>query len=348
MSTEDGEPADIEPAVLPTLAEVLAGGVPQTGIRTISGFWRRFIAFVLDVIVLGIAGQLTALALASVLFEIGPYARIPGQLLVFLYFALMDSSLGDGKTVGKRMMRIAVRDARGQPIGIGRSMLRTSIWLIPQTLNGWNLSLLVTPIGASIATLIVFGVGGAVIATMIFNRRSRPGLHDMLTHTYVLHLEGMPVDSLPPASRRQWILSGVMLSLAVAVIVVGYIIWPHFKTKLEPITNLQHTLETDSRFFSVGVADQTFFGQSKKRHLLRINVWVKGVPTESQRTKLMNDIARQAVRVRQADQYDLLRIELTSAYDFGIASGFKTSYDGETVNTWRERIRKSSTSGAVR
>jgi uncharacterized RDD family membrane protein YckC len=339
MSTADGEAENIDSAVRPTLAEVLASGVPKTGIREPAGFWRRFSAFLLDVIILAIAGQVIALALSSVLFELGPYARIPGQFLALLYFGLMDSFVGNGQTLGKRLVGVGVRNAEGQPIGIGRSMLRTLIWLVPETMNGWSAPVMSNPIVGAITTVMVAGVGGAVVTTMIFNRRSRQGLHDMLTDTYVLRVGGMPVAALPKASRRQWILSGAMMSFSVLLIIGLWILAPRImQSNLERITNLQNALESDRRFFTAGVIDETFYDQ-KRTHMLRLNVWIKGLPQESTRTVVMNEIAGLALtKVRDIDRFDLVRIDLNSAYDFGIAWGNTSHYDAETVRTWRERV----------
>jgi uncharacterized RDD family membrane protein YckC len=340
--TADGEAVESNPAAPLSLAEVLAGGAQPTGIPPISGFWRRLTAFLLDGIFLGIAGQLLALSMSSVLFEIGPYGRIAGQFLALLYFALLNSSIGGGQTLGKRVMRIAVRNGDGQEISVGRSMLRTSIWIIPATLNGLRIPLINNPIAGSVATVILFGIGGAVVVTMLFNRRSRQGLHDMLTHTYVLHLGGIHVDALPTASRRQWIVSGVMVSIAVAAIIAGVIFGPRLLTRLQPIGVLQHAIEADSRFFEVGVSDQTIFGGRERHHVLLINVWLKGLSTDDERNSIMNDIAREALTMPDVDRYDLIRINLESAYDLGIAWGRSGHFDGETVSTWRGRVASSS------
>jgi uncharacterized RDD family membrane protein YckC len=340
MTTADGEPENIDSAVRPTLAEVLSRGVPQTSIWETSGFWRRFGAFIVDGIILTVAGQLIALALSSVLFELGPYARIPGQLVALLYFGLLDSFIGNGQTLGKRLVGVSVRNSDGQPIGIGRSILRTSIWLVPETLNGWNAPVMDHWIAGAIATVMVLGIGGAVVATMIFNRRSGQGLHDMLTHTYVLRLGGMPVATLPKASRRQWILSGAMVSLSVLMLIGVWIVAPRIiQSRLEPIANLQQALDDDSRFFTAGAVDETFVGASNRTHLLRIEVWMKGLPEERTRTVIMNDVAGLALtKVRDIDRFNLIRIELNSRYDFGMAWGNSNHSDAETVSTWRERV----------
>lgn len=312
---------------------------PLFTIPPVSGFWRRFAAFLLDGMLLGIVGQVLGWSMSSVWFQLGPYGRIVGQLVALAYFGLMDSSLAGGQTLGKRALRVAVRDAEGQPIGVGRSMLRTLVWLIPVTLNGWALPEMTNPIVSWVTGVILFGVGGAVLVTMVFNRRSRQGLQDMLTRTYVLHLGGQPVEALPVAARIQWVLSCAMLVLAVVVAGVSGLLVSQAGSPLQQVLALQKTLQQDNRFFSSSVFDQTFYesdGQTSRA--LRIQVWYRGVPTESQRSAVMNDVARAALTVKDVDSYDLVRIDVTSAYDLGFATGYLTYGDGQPASTWRERV----------
>jgi len=323
MSTTEGESESSAHEAAPlTLAEVLSKGAePIFRLHPIAGFWRRFLAFLVDCIVLGVVGQVLAWSIPSMLFEIGPYGRIGGQAIALLYLGLMNSWVGGGQTLGKRVLSAAVRDAEGKPIGIGRSIVRSSIWIVPGVLNGWSIPLMSNPVVAFVAVLVVFGIGGAVIATMVFNRQTRQGLHDMLTHTYVLRLDGEPVEALPATPRGQWVLSGVIFSVALTLVTMGIFFRPLLEAKLQPVSGLQRTLMTDRRFFTVGVTDSTVFVEHKKNRVLQIKIWCKGEPSEPTQTAMMNDIARTALTLRDIDRYDLVRIELTSAYDLGIAAG---------------------------
>ena len=54
----------------------------------IAGFWRRFLAWLIDSILLGLIGQLIGISFSSVLFSIGPYGRLIG--LLFGTLAIVD------------------------------------------------------------------------------------------------------------------------------------------------------------------------------------------------------------------------------------------------------------------
>jgi hypothetical protein len=187
------------------------------------------------------------------------------------------------------------------------------------------------PIVAPILVIIMCGVGGAVVLTMLFNRQSRQGFHDMLTHTYVIYLRGTPVEALPLPQRRQWIPVGVAMFLTVVGTIVATVFSP-------PKTELEHVLEMDGRFFSVSVSSLTTYADRKTTRSLEIDGWVKGELTDDERTAVINDIARRALTMRDIAGYDQMKIDVDSAYDFGFASGHRNRWDSETIVAWRDRV----------
>ena len=307
----------------------------------ISGFWRRWLALMIDGLLLGVAGQVLGWSMSSLWLEIGPYGRMVGLAVSLIYFGVMGARAGGGATIGKRMMGIAVRGKDGQPIGILRSIGRTSIWVVPMILNGWALPILSNPIVARVAGVILFGIGGAVLLTVVFNRRTRQGLHDLLAGTYVLHLNADPVAALPVAGRAPWILTAVMVAIAVVLSSVGDRLLLRMAPSLENLLALQRKLESDGRFFSVSVLDQTVYKNGDQTDsVLQIHVWYRGVPSDATRTEVMNEIAATALSSLDVEKFDLVRIEIESKYELGIASGRLTHGEGQPVGTWRERIAK--------
>lgn len=304
----------------------------------ISGFRRRLAAFSIDVIVLGIVGQVLGWSLSSIWFRVGPYGRFVGLIVGLLYFGFMGSSFAGGQTLGKRLLGLAVRDRDGNSIPLRRSMLRTLVWIVPLTLNGLEIPLMENTIAASIASVVVLGVGGAIVVTMVFNRKRGQGLHDLLMDTFVLRLGGQPVESLPISSRFQWKLSAGIVAAALLLSGAGFLLTSRFET-LQQMMELHRLLQSDNRFFSVVVNDGTFYSRGGQTRSLQIRVWCKGVPSDVARTSAMNSVAKIALAMPDVQRYDLISIDTMSAFDLGIASGHVSQHDGETVNTWRERLR---------
>jgi len=98
-----------------------------------AGFWRRFVAYIIDMLVLwGVVGGGMWLLVPGFLFIPGPLGAVflTGVLLLlaaasvvpFLYFWLMTAFLG--QTLGKMALGIRVVNRAGQPPGLGWAFLR--------------------------------------------------------------------------------------------------------------------------------------------------------------------------------------------------------------------------------
>lgn len=116
--------------------------VPQRPLVQYAGFWRRFVAHIIDQILIGIVAfmlfipglALFGIGLGSGMIEESPsaigfiLAAIAAYLaaivlivvLQWLYFALMESSARQA-TLGKQVLGIVVTDLNGQKISFGRA-----------------------------------------------------------------------------------------------------------------------------------------------------------------------------------------------------------------------------------
>jgi uncharacterized RDD family membrane protein YckC len=164
------------PETNPYSAPQSAVGVTNMGQRSsflgYAGFWRRFAAFFIDNIIMGIAGGILGaiVGMAAVSSGNAPGGQIsPGlsagvQLLSFLmqlvYFAGMESSSSQA-TLGKLALGIKVVDLHGWRITFGRAI-------------GRNL--------ARILSAIILGIGYIMAA---FTERKQ-ALHDMMAGTLVV------------------------------------------------------------------------------------------------------------------------------------------------------------------
>jgi uncharacterized RDD family membrane protein YckC len=145
-----------------------------------AGFWLRFVAFIIDAIVLGFAGWIVMLPFAASLGmrqtfmgfrPISPEELLPllgalfkimimRTILHWLYFALMESSAWQG-TLGKKALGLEVTDLEGRRISFGRATGRFFAKII--------------------SSLILF-----VGYIMIGFTEKKQGLHDMIAGTLVI------------------------------------------------------------------------------------------------------------------------------------------------------------------
>jgi len=80
----------------------------------------------------------------------------------------------------------------GEPLELVKSFLRYTILGVPFFLNNSHLppQLLASWIG-TLFSVLVFGFGGSIIYLIIFNRRTRQSLHDLIVGSYVVK-SGVP------------------------------------------------------------------------------------------------------------------------------------------------------------
>jgi uncharacterized RDD family membrane protein YckC len=126
-----------------------------------SGFWRRFVAYVIDNILLSVIFGLLALVLGGIAGDggvIGAYAL--GAIGWLVYYAAMESSSNQA-TVGKIALGIQVTDLEGNRISFGKAL-------------GRNL--------AKILSALIFYIGFIMAA---FTAKKQ-ALHDMIAGTLVV------------------------------------------------------------------------------------------------------------------------------------------------------------------
>src|SRR4051812_30504577 len=102
----------------------------------LAGVWRRLGAFVLDG--LGGGGPLLFLGFAAYDWAValGQAGRALGFAVALAYFGALNSTLGGGQTLGKRLLGLRVVDRQGQRITLPRSLLRCLVLWVPWFLNG--------------------------------------------------------------------------------------------------------------------------------------------------------------------------------------------------------------------
>lgn len=147
-----------------------------------AGFWRRFAAYVVDMILLGTVEGAVFFGILSMQpadLDAVRNAALAGGLLGWAYFALMESSPLRA-TVGKLAIGIWVGDGHGDPISFTRASVR--YWL--KTLSSWSL-----------------GIGYVIAA---FTPRKQ-ALHDLLAGTLVLRAIPQAVDtSITSLPAERW------------------------------------------------------------------------------------------------------------------------------------------------
>ena len=132
-----------------------------------AGFWRRFVAYLIDSILLSVVTFLLLLLLGAIADDAGAViAYIIATVGWFLYFAYFESSANQA-TVGKTALGIQVTDVNGARLSFGKAL-------------GRNL--------AKILSALILYIGFIMAA---FTAKKQ-ALHDMIAGTLVVKKGAAP------------------------------------------------------------------------------------------------------------------------------------------------------------
>jgi uncharacterized RDD family membrane protein YckC len=233
-------------------------------ITPIAGLWRRLAAFVIDCLILGVPAMLAGLALLRWVASLGQAGRLIGFVVALLYFGLLDSRLGGGRTLGKRLLGIRVTDCGGNALSPIRSALRFLVIAIPYFLNrpfdvdaasAGSLWILLAGL-EWLRLFVVFGGLGAIIYLFIFNRRTRQSLQDLAVGSFVVRGPPVAVPIGFSTPRLHLIITSLWLALALIAPGVGLIWLTHESSVAEstkPLVELQAAIKTHPGLRQVGV-----------------------------------------------------------------------------------------------
>ena len=291
-------------------------------LKWISGFWRRIGALFIDSLILGLVGLILGLFLESTFVQMGAWGRLVGFLIALIYFAVMNSSISGGQTIGKKALKLRVVDSTNAPIGIGRSALRYFILAIPFSLNGAQfsnemmLSFLMYPL-----SLVIFGGLLSILYLYIFNRVTRQSLHDLAVGTFVVNAN---VEKQEPGNvwKSHLIIVAVLfLSAAIVPALTTHLVQSEpFKDMLsvqsalsnEPNVAYATILSGSSTFSSTNDQTKTTTYVSSQVFLESDNVG------DAELARRLASIV--IANYPEALEKDVIQITLTYGYDIGIAS----------------------------
>ena len=316
--------------------------------RSIAGFWRRLLAFIVDWLILGAGGYVSGLFLFEFYVHLGLWGRLFGFAVALAYFGIFNSSAGGGRTVGKRIFRIEVVDKEGSHISILRSMIRYSVLGVPFSLN---LLLMPARVGQSLfgylMGILVLTLLGAIVYLYIFNRRSRQSLHDLVAGTYVVrrHPEG-PVAA-PPLWKPHLIVLTTWLAVVSAymVFLAPMFLGGAFLAEIVPVQRTIESLE-DVHVAAVMVGKRTAMPPGGTR----VTSYVEATVTLKQRPEDRDKAAMRVAAVvletyARIAQMDFLAVTVRYGFDIGIASSWRGQTVQFSLEEWRYILQPDQEAG---
>lgn len=216
----------------------------QTGIsrikRSISGFWRRIIAFLVDCIILSTFGTGLMLLFDSIFMQMGGSGSLVVFFVFVFYFGLLNSSIGGGQTLGKKLLEIRVVNVRGKNITLIRAMVRAAILGIFFCLSAIHF-LLVSDDIILINSLLYIVIGAGIIYFYLFNYSTRQSLHDLISGSFVVEAAATDIAIRLTVQRKHYLI----YSLLTVVLVMGSLYFNSMYFEDSPMSNnnLQNELK---------------------------------------------------------------------------------------------------------
>ena len=192
----------------------------ETKVQPICSFWGRLLALGVDLGLLFMVGSLLGMLFEDRLAQLGVWGRLVGFALVVFYFGLLNSRMGQGQTLGKRLLRVRVVDAKGELISLGRSLLRAvilgAIFLLDSSMAGGNW----------VVYGIVLALWLGLIYWYVFNRGTRQSLHDLVVGTYVVRDEAAGPVSLGRPGRLHFVGFSILIAIGIGCHIGLYLYSP--------------------------------------------------------------------------------------------------------------------------
>ncbi|HEX6636467.1 MAG TPA: RDD family protein [Steroidobacteraceae bacterium] len=291
-----------------------------------AGIWRRLGAFAIDCVLIGLVGVLAGTVLYDTLVNLGGWGRLLGFVIGLAYFGPLNSRLGGGQTLGKRLLGIKVIGADGAPLPLPRSLLRYAVIGTPWFLNGapYPPDLLMSPV-IYVLSLAIFGLGLSTIYLFFFNRPTRRALHDLVAGSYVVRAEGAGRVAEVPLWRTHRVL--------VAVIFVAAAITPLITSRLATRGSFAGIMQTfravsaEPGITHAQVNKGWSSGSNGRVTYLQITAFLAEPRLDD--AELARRLARTAIEADpSALKLQVLRVLLVYGYDIGIASAHRSrAYD---------------------
>ncbi|NYE63125.1 putative RDD family membrane protein YckC [Duganella sp. 1224] len=297
---------------------------------TSARLWRRAVAFVLDFALLGIVGAIAGACLYEPLTVLGPWGRVLGFAIATAYFGVSQSHVGDGQSLGMKVLGLRVVTASGTPLSVGASLLRAGIFCLsyflgslPSAFSGLNAWV------ASALSMLIFGVGACSTYLLIFNRKTRQTLHDLAVGAFVVNDARGPL-ALP--TERVWRGHAAIVTAAlVAFCVAG--VWMALPGSLGDMLRVRQAVMS-----LPGVSNASVMLNYGPQNARTLSVTAVTDASAQNPEALARRVAKAALEnYANVDQMKTVTVTLSSGFDIGIAQVWRSVNYVRTPREWRAR-----------
>lgn len=294
--------------------------------------WRRLGAFMADVFLLGLVGIIAGYFLFDMLVDLGGWGRALGFLVALAYFATLNSRIGNGQTLGKRLLHVKVVGADGAPLPFSRAALRFAVLGIAWFINGaWFSAGVLESAWIYPLAVAVFGVGLSVAYLFLFNRPTRQSLHDLAVSSYVVRSESQaPLAAAPLRHVHVVIVTLLMVAAAAAPYFVGRLVG---KEPFAALLVVYRTIGAQPEVLHAEVNKGWSATSGGKSTYLHVVAYLSE-PNVDDAAKAARLAKLSLEKDPSAMQVDVLQVTLIYGYDIGIASAQRSQSYAHAPAEW--------------
>jgi uncharacterized RDD family membrane protein YckC len=295
----------------------------------LAGFWARIAALLIDCAILSLFGFFLAIFLQPVFVRMGQSGKLIGFAIAALYFSIFNSAIGNGQTIGKRMLNIRVVRKDGALLSPPGSFARYLVLALPYFLNGAYFESGPPALGY-LLTFVIFGMGFSILYLAIFNRVSRQSLHDMVVGTYVINAYA---QRTVPAGIPRLHYIAISLIMTVPLIFMAFASNGAKPDSLSELMKARRKVLELPFLVTASINDNTVKANGASTTNLIVKAYLKSDDVKNDTLALQ--VAR-VVLANDSASHDRDRISIVLGYgfDIGIASLWKNCGYVETPMGW--------------
>ncbi|MBX7149658.1 RDD family protein [bacterium] len=294
------------------------------------GIWIRILSDFLDIFLLSVLAFAVTFVFRDHFEKLGEKGVWVGLLITFFYTSLLHSSLGNGQTLSKRILKIQVLDLDGKPLNLNKSFLRSLVMVT--MVYGDNIiaafGILNYPTFQMIWLLIdIILIIGVFLLTALHPLKR--GIHDLIAGSIVVRVnqynEGILKHAADPAKvKRVFIIS----LFATLLIFSGCLyFFAQNRDSLTPYLELRSVIEENTHFENIDIVHNTAIFNNKKTVQLNLSAFLSKdyfEEEEKRMTEVKNAVQALLKNGTLPKDYSKINLKIRSGFNIGIASFYTT------------------------
>ena len=306
--------------------------------KVVVGFWLRLLSDIIDTIILAVFGFLLAIPFKGFFYGLGENGLFLGLIITFLYTGILQSHIGSGQSIAKKLLKIQVLNIDGSYLNLPKSFFRYSVIALI-FYNSWIWMALTstapvlnnTILQSTFTFFIVFLFLGVTVLLM-FHPLKR-GIHDLISGSIVVRkgsFDGAKISELstPAKVKRAFIIWGSCCMILVAFSFYMLVQHKDSMSFLSELGELQKTIDqtTDFKNISVNHNWHTFKnseGVETKTTSINILPFLGKNKFDNELKKL--EEVNKAVEIvvnsySKLNECDYINVQVRTGFNIGIAS----------------------------